>query len=258
MKQAELDELNRLASQPSVDQERRLLRALFYGDFGSGKSTLALHLVENKAIWITTDSAWVVIYKYPELMARVTRFPFEGFSQIRSIVQAHKEGIEPWCTYDTLIWDTFTTSIETSLRNLVASKQYNDQRDPEVESWTHYNIVSKKLRETVDTLSKSNLNIIYTGHIRDPNDQDKQKKRFAIRANAPEASYNIVAREVSLIGWLYKDDRGSKKRIQFEGTLREQAKSQISTIQETVYNLDQIPELVRQWKTPLTQTKRPS
>lgn len=234
----------------TVAHERRLLRALFYGDFGSGKSTTALHCIEEKGIWVTTDSAWVVIDKYPELRNKVHRFNFTGFNQLRVFCEAKEEGIEPWASADTLIWDTFTGSIDTTLYNMLNDKnfRFTDQRHPEVPSWTHFGLIQRKMRETVDVLSKSGYNVIYLGHIREPNEQDREKKRFAIRANAPEASYNIVAREVALLGWLYKEGKGDKKLIQFEGTLREQAKSQLSTIQESTYELNQIPELVRKWK----------
>lgn len=245
------DELLRIAEgATTVANERRLLRALFYGDFGSGKTTTALHCIEKKGIWITTDSAWVVIDKYPELKDKVIRFPFTGFSQIRSFCEAKDEGIEPWASADTLIWDTATGSIESTINYFLNTLPvFNDQRHKDVPSWTHYGIVQRKLRDTVDVLSKSQYNVIYLGHIREPNEQDREKKRFAIRANAPEASYNIIAREVQLVGWLYKENRGDKRKIQFEGTLREQAKSQLSTIKEGTYDLDQIPELIKKWKT---------
>lgn len=246
---AELLKLSQHAA--PVAEERRLLRALFYGDFGSGKSTTALRCIEEKGIWVTTDSAWVVIDKYPELQEKVHRFPFTGFSQIRAFCDAKDEGIEPWASADTLIWDTVTGSIKTYLNRLLSDPKmkFNDQRHDDVPSWTHYGIMERRLVETVDVLTRSQYNVIYLSHIREPNEQDRQKKRFAIRPNAPEASYNILAREVSLLGWLYKEDRGGKKKIQFEGTLREVAKSQISTINETTYDLDQIPELIQKWKT---------
>lgn len=244
-------ELLRIAEgSTTVANEVRLLRALFYGDFGSGKTTTALKCIENKAIWITTDSAWVVIDKYPELQDKIVRWPFTGFSQIRSFCEAKEEGIEPWASADTFIWDTVTGSIKLSLLNLLNNPRmrFNDQRHDDVPSWTHYGIVERKLQETVDVLSRSKYNVIYLGHVREPNEQDLQKKRFAIRANAPEASYNIIAREVQLVGWLYREAKGQQRKIQFEGTTREQAKSQLSTIQEMTYNLDQIPDLVKKWK----------
>ena len=233
----------------TVSNEKRLLRALFYGDFGSGKSTTALKCVEDKGIWVTTDSAWVVIDKYPELQDKITRFPFTGFSQIRSFCEAKAEGIEPWASADTLIWDTFTGSIESTLNFFIDTLPvFNDQRHPEVPSWTHYGLIQRKLRETIDVLSKSQYNVIYLGHNRDPNEQDKLSGKFASRPNAPEASYNIVAREVQLLGWLFKEAKGSQKKIQFEGTTRQSAKSQVSTINETTYLLEQVPELIKKWK----------
>lgn len=245
-------ELQRLGEGSStVGQENRLLRALFYGDFGSGKTTLALHCIENKGIWVTTDSAWVVVDKYPALQEKVYRYPFTGFEQIRAFCEAKVEGIEPWASADTLIWDTCTGSLDTFLYRILndPKMKFNDQRHDEVPSWTHYGIMQRKLRETVDSLSKSDYNVIYLAHLREPTEEDRKKKHFALRANAPEASYNIIAREVQLIGWMHKEGKGLGRQVQFEGTLREAAKSQVSTIQEDTYPVEQVPELIRKWKT---------
>lgn len=232
----------------SIALTGRKLRALFYGDFGAGKTTLAAQLVENKGCLITTDSNWVVILKYPEIAAKITRYAFEGFTQLQAIAKAHAEGIEPWCTYDTLIWDTASRGIERFVGKLVDRKKFNDQRDPDVQSWTHYNLTLRRLSETVDILSKTDLNIIYTTHLREPTEQDRNRKRFAIRPNAPEKSFELLGQEVSLIGWVYKENKGGKRLVSFEGTNLQTGKSQISTIDERTYVIDEIPDLIRKWR----------
>lgn len=244
-----LAKLEQMGEPKTVHEERRLLRALLYGDPGAGKTTLAGQLVENKACLITADSGWVVLQKEPELAAKIHRYDFTGLRQIEAIAQAHGEGIEPWCTYDTLIWDTVSQSVNIVLRNLVSQRQYpKEQHDPEVEGRPHYRIVERALLDTVTILNKSKLNIIYTAHIRDPSQQDIDKKRFAIRPSMPEASYMVIAREVQLLGWVHKEVKGGVRQIQLEGTLKETAKCQIPTIPEATYPLSEIPELITAWK----------
>lgn len=233
----------------SLAEEPRRLRAYLYGDYGAGKTTLAAKLVENKGCLITTDSNWYVILKYPEIAEKIVRYPFEGFSQLQAIAQAHTEGVEPWSTYDTLIWDTAPRGIERVVLNILAIKNnFNDQRDKELQSWTHYGLAKNKLNPTVEALNKCGMNIIYTAHVREPSDNDTKKKKFNIRPNGPEACFDLLAQEVSLLGFMYKENKGGKRLISFEGTLQQSGKSQISTIDERTYPVDDIPELVQKWR----------
>lgn len=243
-------ELDKFREPLSIASHPRKLRAFLYGDPGAGKTSLAGQLVENRGAVFATDSAWVVLLDNPELAGKIDKWDFQGFSQIRAFVEAHNEGIEPYASYDTLIWDTVAKSIDNILRTLVDAKKYpKEQSDPLVEGWPHYRQVERALVDTIRVLNASDLNVIYTAHVRDPNSQDKEKKRFAIRPNAPEACYRALAQEVQLIGWLYNEGRDAKEpSIQVKGTLQETAKSQISTIPQGTYKVSQIPPLVQKWR----------
>ena len=245
-----LEKIRAMGVPSDLWNEERLVRAMLYGDFGSGKTTLAgkiAHVIGGKVCLITTDSAWTVLHKEPELSKNIIRYPFEGFSQVRLMIEAHRVGEPPFGEVKTFIWDTATTAVDRVLRNLVYGKPFpKEQRDPSLEGYPHYRMVANLLKEVVDDFSNSDLNVIYTGHIRFPSDADKDKNKYAIRPNAPEAAYNVIGQEVQLIGWLFRE-RDEQRKIRFNGTVQETAKSQISTIPEKTYLVDQIPELIHKW-----------
>jgi phage nucleotide-binding protein len=243
MDQKALNELNATVQPMGVLEHRKLLRALFYADTGMGKTSLAVHCVENKGLMITNDSAWSVIERYPDIAPLWKRVRFEGFSQVRAIAEAHSEGIGEWAEYDTLLWDPCSASVNKMLR-IVSSSQ-----DREVEEWPDYRKVERYLTDTVDTLNATDMNIIYTAHLRFPTESDaKNKGLYAVRPSMPEASYNAIAREVQLIGYMFREGVGEKRKIQFQPTKRVTAKTQIPTINEGIYNSSEIPELIRKWK----------
>lgn len=207
-----------------------------------GKTSLACRLVENRGLTLTADSNWVVIDRYPDISPKWERRPYGGFSQIEAIVEAHEEGIKPWCDFDTILWDPCSQAVNIEQRR--AAKVFGR----EVEEWPDYRITANRLSDIIQLLNKSSFNVILTAHLRFPNDKDAEKGLYAVRPNMPEACYNIVAREVQLIGYMFRDDVGEKRKIQFQPTKRVTAKSQIPTIPEGVYNAEDVPALVRKWK----------
>lgn len=233
--------------------ERKLFRGFLYGDFGVGKTHMAgqiAKVIGGPICLITTDSAWTTLLKDPEIADLTTRYQFDSLAAVRMMVEAHIEGIEPYASYKTLIWDTVTTSIDNVLRDLVELKKFpTEQRDPTLEAYPHYRMASNSLKKTVDLIKESDLHVIYTGHVKFPSEADQRKKKFAIRPTGPEASYYVVGQEVNLIGWLFKERAGREyqRKIQTSGTVEETAKSQIPTIPETILNQDEIPGLVQKW-----------
>lgn len=247
-------ELDRLGEPMSALQEPRLFRGLIYGDPGAGKTDLAVKLAqevtepEDRIVLVSSDSAWVTVLKYPEIAARTTKLDFTGFSLLRALAQGREEGDEKWGDVGTVIWDTVSRSVDRILRNLADNLKFTEQRHPDLEAYPHYRLVEKHLGKTIKELNQSKLNVIYTAHIREPSEKDREKRKYAIRPNMPEASFKVVAEEVALIGWLAKEEAGAKRQITLEGTKSVTAKSQISTIPEATYEVDKLPPMLAKWK----------
>jgi len=241
-------DLTGIGEEISLLEEKKLLRAMFYGDPGAGKTTLACHLVRNRGALVSSDSAWVVLHKYPEVAKKIVRYPFGNFRQVRAIVKGHREGIEPYRTYDTLVWDTASTAIQIMLRGAVdANKFATQQIHPSVEAWAHYRIIERALVETIEELNRSDLNIIYLAHVKDPSEADKEKQRFYIRPNMPEACFRAIHQETQVLGWLHKENQSGKRQIQLAGTMKVAAKSQISTLPEATYTTQEVITNLQEW-----------
>lgn len=236
------DELLSTINPIPTGERRKLLRACLYGDAGAGKTTLGLRCVEKKGLIISNDSAWVVVDMYPELVPLWDRMPFESFSQVSALADAHRRGVDKVAQYDTVLWDPVSVSVKRVIRNIAKANKV------QVQGWPEYNMAENLLSDTVDDLNNTDLNIIYTAHIKFPNENDLKKKQTWIRPNFPEACWNVISREVQLVGYMYKEKKGSQRLIQFEGTLSETAKTQIAGIEEKTYRADDIPELIRKWK----------
>lgn len=239
----------------SVADTKTLLRAMYYGDFDSGKTDLVAKTVKalgGRAMLYYTDSGWTTLQKYPEIAENIDILSFESFTQIRTFAVAHMQGLEPFCNYNTLIWDTASTGCYNTLRKLVANiKVPSEQKHPDYEGWTHYGLLKGGIRDLVEDLTKSNLNIIYTAHYAEPSKTEKEErveKSYAIRPNIPEATFKLFAQECNLMGWLWKEKDGDARQITFEGTMRRVAKSQLPGIDERTYKVDQIPELIKKWQ----------
>lgn len=249
--QAELEALSQSSQPVYLDQLTRHYRIWVYGEPGSGKTELAGNIIalsDKPACLVSTDSAWITLLKNKKAAQQTVRYPYQGFSQLRAMAQAAIDGVEPFCSYETLVWDTVSTAIDLSVALLVQHKKFNDQRDPDLASWSHYNLVATALRPTIDLLNRAPFNVIYLSHVRQPGESDNKKQIYSIRPNTPEACFKQISQEVQLIGWLNKEKTGGQRVLQVEGTNTVTGKSQIFTIPEGRYAVEDIPKLIQQWQ----------
>lgn len=236
-----------------LTEEERHPRLCLYGEPGMGKTSTAgkiTYLLGGKTCLITSDSAWTVLLGHPEIAETIERYTFGGLSQVSAIAEAHREGIEPWCNFRNLIWDTVSTSVNNVSRALVAQHPNTDAKDAlgrGVEGWPHYRTTEGLLKDTIELLNKTTLNIIYTAHVREPSENDRKANKYAIRPAMPDACYKVIARESNLVGWLHRENVNQELRIQTIPTTTVTAKSQIPTVPQTIQPVDNLPQQILEW-----------
>lgn len=254
-----INQLNKEGEPATMAEQPMLFRGFLYGDFGAGKSDLAAQICKalgGMTGLIYADSGWTTYLKYPDIAAQTYKYPFGGFSQIKAILRARAEGIEPYSSFRNLIWDTCSVSCDIVLRNLVVKYKGSFPKEQahlgkakdDLEVWPHYRLLERLLIGLVTEINKTDLNVIYTAHFRFPNENDQKKQLLAIRPAMPEAAYKILARESNMIGYIYKEKSGGQRYIQLSGTVTETAKCQIPGIEEQTYPVEDIPKLLTEWK----------
>lgn len=250
--QEKLEALAKELSPVSVSDADFKFRGILYGDFGQGKTDLGAKIADalcDRFLLVYADSAWTTVLKYPNISTKMDKLPFGGLSQIDTILSAHAAGIEPYCHYQALMWDTASTSADTVLRNYVRVKGNSSKMEVNrrgLEEYDHYRWLELGFRELIPKLRDSDLHIIYTAHKRDPKQKDLEEGKTAIRPAFPEATFNVLARESNMVGHVFATNKLEYK-IQLNGNSEVRAKCQIPGIEQRTYNTNEIPTLLQKW-----------
>lgn len=247
-----LKELDKLGEPASLYDQGFIFRGLIYGDPGAGKTDLGIKIADavsggGKICLVYADSNWTTVLKYPEIAKKVHKYPFGGFSTIKTILAAREEGLSPYCDFSVIMWDTWSTSVDQVLRQLVDKRKYpKEQHDPEVEGWPHFRLVERGFIDLISLLLKSNIHIVYTAHERWPSDQDLKKGKVANRPQAPEATYNVLARDSNMIGFLYKEDPSLQRLLRLNGSKQVKAKCQVPGLEEITYKVEDVISKIKE------------
>ena len=234
----------------------RLVRALIYGDFGSGKSTLVAKIIEAlgiKALAITADSCWPAMLKVPGADIERLSYKSYGGSSEETKTNAYGQLLEvakklgDGSRYQAIDLDPVSSMIDIGRRHYTRVKKFADQRDKDVSSWTHFNLVKDKFTDTIEVLTATQCHVFYVCHARFPSEEEKSKARGVVRPSPPEQTFVEIAKECNLIAYCFKENRGEKRKVQTEGTLKEVAKSQIPTVPEGIFPQEELPGLIQEW-----------
>lgn len=256
---AELEELENA----KTPEDRTNYLGFLYGEFGKRKTTIACRCAVKKCVLLHADRGWHVYKNRDELRDRVIPVRYEGLSQIRSLVDAIVNEQGSFAGVDLLVIDTISQIQEEFIDFLMATAhyggKYRDQMVPrqdkkkefgglkmgnaiDVPAPVDYHVVRNAFRPVIRALTQSPLDVILTAHVREPGPMDKKK---VTRPNLTEATYNLLGREASFIGYMYK--QGGQYYTDFNDTPTRDAKSQIKEMQGKIETED-LPSYLKAWK----------
>lgn len=216
--------------------------SVLYADFGKRKTTTAVSMVKEKGLLLSSDDSWKVLRgnRFKTLLDKVRITKIEGLQALEYINLEYddRDGIP----YDTVIWDTYSKSVDRYLDKLSAVSDWGGKyreklntTDPElvdVESLApaDYRVTRDYVRPFLDRLlNTTQAHIIFTSQMTTPipGMGPNQQKRPSV----PEATFKIIGERADLITQLIPGVAGKFYADSSENSTAMLGKSRIETIQ---------------------------
>lgn len=262
MKPAEIEALQGATSWGT----NRNYKGVLYGEFGMRKTTTAVRCMQHKCILIYADPGWHVVKNHPDEFdeGNVVPVRYEGLSQIRSILTAIQEGIEPFAGADLIVIDTISQVQENYIDFLLENAQYggnyrekasakpgkkleDGEREIEIPGMPDYHLARNKIRPVVTALTEFPIDVIFLAHTREPSPIEKAAGKIEKRPNITEALYKVISRNATFIGYMEKD-KNKEYTVTFAPTKTLSAKSQVPSLTDQTINSSDLPSHLADWK----------
>ncbi len=177
--------------------------SVLYGDYGNRKTTCACSMVNERGLLLSSDDSWKVLRnpRHKDLFDKMDVRPFTGLSQLKYI---------DFKGYDTIIWDTFSQSVDVYLdllydeakwagnyREKIVTKN-PELKDVEALGFVDYRVTRDSFRPVLNRLFReTEAHIIFTSQMREP--VPGMGKNQQKRPSIPEATFKIVGTRADVI-----------------------------------------------------------
>jgi hypothetical protein len=206
---------------------------VLYGDYGNRKTTTACSMTNERGLLLCSDDSWKVLLdpRHKDLYDKHKIIALDGLSQLKHI---------DFSDYDTIIWDTFSQSVDVYLdllydeadwggkyRDRIKSKN-PELKDVETLAPVDYRVTRDSMRPILNRLFReTQANIVFTSQMTEPLpglSQNQQK-----RPSIPAATFKIVGTRADFIGNIRV--LGSKAVVDVTNSLTQLGKSRFGSIQ---------------------------
>jgi hypothetical protein len=177
--------------------------SVLYGDYGNRKTTTACSMVNERGLLLSSDDSWKVLKnpRHTKIADKIEVKKLSGLSQFKYL---------DFTGYDTIIWDTFSQSVDEFLdllydeakwggnyREKIISK--NEQlKSLEALGFVDYRVTRDTFRPVLNKLFKeTESHIIFTAQMTEPvpgMGANQQK-----RPSVPQATFKIVGTRADII-----------------------------------------------------------
>lgn len=208
---------------------------VLYGDYGSRKTTTACSMIKDRGLLISADDSWKVLLnkRHKDIYSKVegSIIDYTGLSQLQYV---------DFGAYDTIIWDTFSQSVDMYLDLLYDEAKWTGNRrekitstnpelkDVETLAFVDYRVTRDKFRPVLNRLFReTEAHIIFTSQMTEPIKGLSQNDQR--RPSIPQATFKIVGTRADIIA--NTRSTGIKFVADVAQTLTQLGKSRIETIQ---------------------------
>lgn len=267
-----LNEKELEALKSNITNEQLLYyKGWLYGPFGKRKTTTALRCSRKRAVLLHADRGWHVYRNHADLLDRVVPVQYEGLSQVKAMVKAVVNNIEPFNDVDLIVLDTVSQMQEEYVDFLLEHAKYsgNFREKAEPRSQSHrdafkneisgemesqeitgqpdYHLARNKFRPVVRELTRAPIDVIYLAHEKEPSVLSKE---IEVRPNVTDALYKLIGREATFLGFMNNSTKEGYYTT-FKGTATLAVKSQIPSLTDKLIKSEELPKYLHEWKDSL-------
>jgi hypothetical protein len=177
---------------------------VLYGDHGKRKTTTACSMVNEKGLLLNSDDSWKTLLKsrHKDIFDKLKIISYHGLSQLEHI---------DFNDYDTVIWDTFSASVDMYIDLLYDTAKWKDGKyrekiitdnkdlkGLEILAPMDYRVTRDIFRPALDKLLKLPVHWVFTSQVNEPIKglSPDMTKKPAI----PNSTFKILARKADIIG----------------------------------------------------------
>jgi hypothetical protein len=234
----------------------RFYKGFHYGEYGTAKTVTAGKLSRTKFLVVVTDNGWTSFDNHPDLVDRFDIVPYDGLSQLAALAEWSYEADFP---YDLVHLDTVSQMQEEYLDFLLDeiswSQNFREKSQAkrkgaeivEVPGRADYHVTRNKMRVPIKALIKAPVDVVFSAHLREPTDDEKQKGILIRRPTLTSTVYSLIAREASVMA-LFERTKEKGISIKCETDKKQVAKSRIKSLDNRTVSVDEFVNSIHAWK----------
>lgn len=234
----------------------RFYKGFHYGEYGTAKTVTAGKLSRTRFLVVATDNGWTSLDNHPDLVDKFDVVPYSGLSQLTTLAEWSYEDDFP---YDLVHLDTVSQMqeeyLDFLLEQITWSQNFREKSQAkirgaevvEVPGRADYHVTRNKMRGPIKALIKAPVDVVFSAHLREPTEDEKQKGILVRRPTLTQTVYSLIAREASVMA-LFERTKEQGIAIKCETDKKQVAKSRIKSLDNRTVSVDEFVLAIHAWK----------
>jgi hypothetical protein len=240
-KQQQLNAL--LASMDDMNGLYANIKSMIFGRMGTGKTVHGMMMLQRftpsdkKIVYVDSHEGWVSFNNHPELKDRVIRIPFQGLSQIDTLVMAINEKAPGFENIGAIMFDELSSieTIDVGVVQVARAEMTGEFAQPTLPDM---GVTTYRMRKCFAPVIKLDVHVVFISHLRD--DEIKTGTKATGKFTARPYFMNKLGEDlkswVHEVTYMYADNTNGKytRLLQVRPTLQVDAKTRILDVPNVV------------------------